>query len=268
MLSETVKHYDLEVDFFRRFLDPYMKYTSGLYEHEQEDLSSACVRMLDRIIELGGILPGCRILEIGPGWGSLLRRIQDRGIICEYVGVSPSTVQNTYIREFTDQKQHLVTSTFEQFKSHRKYDVIVLIGSFCHLKDKKRQLDKMKSMLAVGGRIVIEDTFFSSNAAYDAHKNNGATRFLQNDIFGFAEVLALSAQLEQIAEVGLKVVQMLEHSNSYRYTINSWLKTLKSLDTQQYPKAKDFIKYLLIAQKGWNLTTQNQLMVLAALRNP
>lgn len=38
MLNETVKHYDMEVEFFQEFLDPYMKYTSGLFESETDEL--------------------------------------------------------------------------------------------------------------------------------------------------------------------------------------------------------------------------------------
>lgn len=267
MLNETVRHYDLDVEFFREFLDPYMKYTSGLYVTDQDDLFCACQRMLDKIIEFGKILPGSRVLEIGPGWGSLLRRMHERDLICEYVGVSPSSKQNNFIRDFSRDNEYLVTSTFEQFYSGKKYDAIILVGSFCHLKNKSQQLKKMHSMLACDGRIVIEDTFFTSQAAYDCHRNNEATRFLQNDVFGFAEILPLSSQVEQFASAGLKIKNSIEHSSSYRNTIASWLRKLKTLDTARYPRVKEFITYLHVAQRGWNYTTQNHLIVLTALRS-
>lgn len=266
MLNETVRHYDLQVEFFQQFLDPYMKYTSGLFESTSDDLHSACQRMLDKIISLGAILPGCRVLEVGPGWGALLRRIQERNIICEYVGVSPSRTQNNYIRTFSKQNEHLVTSTFEQFYSGKKYDVIVLIGSFCHLKEKPQQLKKMVDLLAPGGKIIIEDTFFSSRLACRKYKANSATRFLQNDVFGFAEIHSMPEQLEQFAAAGLKVNFMLEHSQSYHETIAQWLARLRLLDVNDFPQAREFMKYLHIAQRGWNYTTQNQLMVLSPLK--
>lgn len=263
MLNETTQHYNMDVDFFQKFLDPYMKYTSGLFETETDKLEVATQRMLDRIINEAGIRPGARVLEIGPGWGALLKRIKERGLITDYTGVSPSEVQNQYIANWTSTRERLVTSTFESFDSHdQKFDAIVLIGSFCHLTDKADQLKRMHSMLSPNGCVVIEDTFFTSKETYQSHAEKEATRFVQEKIFGFAEILCFSDQVEQIFNAKLKITSMFEHSDSYKYTIGQWIKNLKKMDYDQYPNARDFVKYMTIAQRGWNNTTQNQLLVL------
>lgn len=267
MLNETVKHYDMEVGFFQEFLDPYMKYTSGLFESETDELQVATQRMLDAIINGGKIRPGGRILEIGPGWGALIKRIHERAILCDYTGVSPSAVQNRYIGSFCGERERLITSTFEDLDfGTKRFDSIVLIGSFCHLQNKQSQLYKMRELLAEGGSIVIEDTFFVTKDCYSEHRAHEATRYVQEEIFGFAEILSLSEQIEQIANAGLKVSYMLEHSNSYKNTIGCWLRKLREMDIQQYPNVKDFIKYMTIAQRGWNKTTQNHLLVLQRMR--
>ena len=263
MLNETVKHYDMEVSFFQAFLDPYMKYTSGLFEAESDELSVACQRMLDAIINCGNIKPGAAVLEIGPGWGALLKRVKERQLICDYTGVSPSSVQNQFIQSFSGEREQIFTSTFEKFEySGRALQSIVLIGSFCHLQNKEQQLKRMAGLLANDGVIVIEDTFFVTQEKYQSQAEVDATRFVQQKIFGFAEILSLSEQMEQISKAGLKIASMLEHTNSYKYTIGHWIKNLKRIDLQRYPDAKDFIKYMMVAQRGWNHTTQNQLLVL------
>ncbi len=263
MLNETVKHYDLEVDFFQQFLDPYMKYTSGLFEKPGEDLAVATRRMLDTIIDMGGITNGARVLEVGPGWGALLKRLLERGINAHYCGVSPSRVQNDYIKNFKPDSARLVTSTFESLNYDGPLlDVIVLIGSYCHLSQKSEQLARMRKMLTPNGCILIEDTFFISNAEYIKHAEKPATRFVQEGVFGFAEILSLEEQLKQAQQVGLKVSAMLEHSSSYKATINCWIKKLRQLDPKRFPKSREFIKYMNIAQRGWNNTTHNQLLVL------
>lgn len=267
MLNQTVQHYNLEVDFFRNFLDPYMKYTSGLFESELDELETATQRMLDVIIERGRVSNGSRVLEIGPGWGSLLRRLHERGIMPDYIGVSPSQSQNNYISNFAAPRESLVTSTFEEFNYEGpQFNSIVLIGSFCHLRDKQAQLTRMASLLKEEGCIVIEDTFFIDKDLHASHADNEATRYVQEKIFGFAEILSLSEQTEQIAKAGLKISYMLEHSDSYRCTIKSWIRNLKKLKAQDYPNAREFIKYMTIAQRGWNRTTQNQLLVLRKMR--
>jgi cyclopropane-fatty-acyl-phospholipid synthase len=267
MLNETVKHYDMDVGFFQKFLDPYMKYTSGLFESEHDALEVATQRMLDTIIDVGKIRPGGHVMEIGPGWGALVKRIRERNIICDYIGVSPSHVQNDYISSFCDPSECLVTSTFESLEyTGAPLDAIVLIGSFCHLQNKQSQLQRMGEMLAPNGCIVIEDTFFVSKDTYQSHSDVEATRFVQEKIFGFAEILSLSEQIEQIASADLKVTYMLEHSNSYKHTIGRWIRNLKQIDAREYPNARDFIKYMTIAQRGWNHTTQNHLLVLKKMR--
>jgi cyclopropane-fatty-acyl-phospholipid synthase len=267
MLNDTVKHYDMEVDFFKTFLDPYMKYTSGLFESEADQLEVATQRMLDTIIDSAKIRPGMSVLEIGPGWGALLKRLQERDLICDYVGISPSHTQNSYIRSFCRHRESLITSTFESADlANQSFDAIVLIGSFCHLEDKGEQLQRMRNLLKPKGSIIIEDTFFVSKNTFDQHADLEATRFVQKSIFGFAEILSLSEQFDQIAQVGLKVASMLEHSDSYKQTIKCWIKNLKGLNVHEHPGARDFIKYMTIAQRGWNHTTQNHLLVLNHMR--
>lgn len=263
MLNETTQHYNLDVDFFKKFLDPYMKYTSGLFEAETDKLEVATQRMLDRIIDESGIQTGSQVLEIGPGWGALLKRMKERNIQSHYTGISPSEVQNHYMRNWAGVREQLITSTFESFDiTEKKYDAIILIGSFCHLEAKAHQLKRMRNMLTPNGCIVIEDTFFTSRETYQSHTEQEATRFVQEKIFGFAEILCFSEQVEQISNARLKITSLFEHSESYRCTISQWIKKLKQMDYAQYPNARDFVKYMTIAQRGWNNTTQNQLLVL------
>ena len=261
--NATVKHYDMEVGFFKQFLDPYMKYTSGLFESDQEDLSVATRRMLDAIIEAANITDHSNVLEVGPGWGAFLKRMLEREMKPCYSSVSPSEVQNRYIKTFAGPKERVCTGTFEAWEGGEHYDAIVLIGSFCHLSDKLTQLKKMYDLLKPNGVVVIEDTFFITQEDHQKHANNDATRFVQEKIFGFAEILPLEEQLQQIQDSGLRLVSMLEHSNSYKLTIRRWIKSLKSMNTEKYPSAKDFIKYMTIAQRGWCNTTHNQLLVLS-----
>jgi cyclopropane-fatty-acyl-phospholipid synthase len=263
MINETVKHYDMEINFFKEFLDPYMKYTSGLYEKKGEPLEVATRRMLDTIIDSGNLNNSSRVLEIGPGWGAFLRRLIERDISCYYEGVSPSEVQNNYIQKFAGINTKLFTTTFEDYVGQDKeFDAIILIGSFCHLQNKQEQLIKMNQLLSHNGVIIIEDTFFVTEEAYQKHKHAEETKFVQEKIFGYAEILSLSTQLDQISKAGLKVSYMLEHSDSYKLTISEWIKKLEAMEASSYPKALDFIKYMKIAQKGWNYTTINQLLVL------
>jgi cyclopropane-fatty-acyl-phospholipid synthase len=70
-------HYDLGNEFYAKWLDGGMNYSSALY-HGDETLEAAQLNKLDRISGLLDLSGGERILEIGCGWGALAERLTDR----------------------------------------------------------------------------------------------------------------------------------------------------------------------------------------------
>ncbi len=77
------RHYDLSNDLFRTFLDETMTYSSALYGGDpttsSDDLATAQRRKIDRVLDIAGVGPGTRVLEIGTGWGELAMRAARRG---------------------------------------------------------------------------------------------------------------------------------------------------------------------------------------------
>jgi len=75
------RHYDLSNDLFALFLDESMTYSSALFGREgsTEPLAQAQHRKIDRLLDRAGVGPGCRMLEIGTGWGELAIRAARRG---------------------------------------------------------------------------------------------------------------------------------------------------------------------------------------------
>ena len=89
----TARHYNLSNEMFALFLDPTMTYSSGLFEDKTagllagpgaadpavtDILAAAQRRKIDRLLDLTGVGPGCRLLEIGTGWGELAIRAARR----------------------------------------------------------------------------------------------------------------------------------------------------------------------------------------------
>ncbi|MDL4813212.1 class I SAM-dependent methyltransferase [Actinomadura opuntiae] len=77
-------HYDLFNQLFALFLDETMTYSAALFEQQPDgtltgDLAAAQHRKIDRLLDLAGVGPGTRLLEIGTGWGELALRAGRRG---------------------------------------------------------------------------------------------------------------------------------------------------------------------------------------------
>ena len=81
------RHYDLSNELFALFLDETMTYSSALFATAQDGtpvaseplLAEAQRRKIDRMLDRAGVGPGCRMLEVGTGWGELALRAAARG---------------------------------------------------------------------------------------------------------------------------------------------------------------------------------------------
>nr|WP_251069264.1 cyclopropane-fatty-acyl-phospholipid synthase family protein [Streptomyces sp. ISL-96] len=76
------RHYDLSNDLFALFLDPTMSYSSAVFSTlpaTGATFAEAQHRKIDRLLDLAGVGPGTRLLEIGTGWGELALRAAERG---------------------------------------------------------------------------------------------------------------------------------------------------------------------------------------------
>jgi cyclopropane-fatty-acyl-phospholipid synthase len=71
-------HYDLGNDFYSRWLDPGMTYSSALYSSPCRTLEEAQRAKLDRVTDLLAMSGREKVLEIGCGWGSLAEQMIDQ----------------------------------------------------------------------------------------------------------------------------------------------------------------------------------------------
>jgi cyclopropane-fatty-acyl-phospholipid synthase len=88
-------HYDLSNDLFELFLDPTLTYSCAHFDTDAagvpvpgDDLERAQVRKIDDLLDLAGVGPGTRLLEIGTGWGALAIRAAARGATVRSVTLS------------------------------------------------------------------------------------------------------------------------------------------------------------------------------------
>jgi cyclopropane-fatty-acyl-phospholipid synthase len=78
----VAEHYDLSNDLFAEFLDETMMYSCALFSElpaSSSDLAEAQRRKIDRLLDMAGVRPDSRVLEIGTGWGELCIRAAARG---------------------------------------------------------------------------------------------------------------------------------------------------------------------------------------------
>lgn len=148
------EHYDIGNDFFEAMLDPHMAYTCG-YWAEAQTLEAAQTAKLDLICRKLGLAPGMSLLDIGCGWGSLMRHAaREYGAHCSGVTIS---------REQADYGAKRCEGLPVDFllKDYREldgsFDRIASVGMFEHVghKNYRTYFETARRVLADDGLFVL-----------------------------------------------------------------------------------------------------------------
>lgn len=118
-------HYDLDNDLFCKMLDERMVYTCAYWKNAST-LEQAQVNKLELICNKLGLEPGMRVLDIGCGFGSLMKyAAETRGVTC--VGYSLSEKQTSYgIHSCKGLPIDFVIDDYRNIKG--KFDRVVSVG--------------------------------------------------------------------------------------------------------------------------------------------
>lgn len=91
-------HYDLGNDFYAKWLDPSMTYSSARFERAGQTLSDAQRHKYLTLARAIGIGPGDHVLEIGCGWGGFAE-FAAREIGARVTGLTISEAQHRFARQ-------------------------------------------------------------------------------------------------------------------------------------------------------------------------
>ena len=150
-------HYDLSNDFYELFLDKkYLFYSCADFNRGDETLEEAQTAKADFILNLIDPTPGERILDLGCGWGPMLKHIDEttQGVV-NLCGYTLSEEQVKHIEQhggYDVELRNFITCDYPE--AH--FDKIYSIGAWEHVRhrDLPLVLDKLFKALKPGGRIV------------------------------------------------------------------------------------------------------------------
>jgi cyclopropane-fatty-acyl-phospholipid synthase len=124
------RHYDLGNDLYRAMLGARMVYSCG-YWREAQTLDAAQEAKLDLICRKLQLRPGLRLLDIGCGWGELLKFAAERYGVAG-VGITVSQRQAEYARELC--AGWPVEIRLQDYRDvHERFDRIASVGMFEHV---------------------------------------------------------------------------------------------------------------------------------------
>lgn len=215
-------HYDLGNDFYARWLDESMTYSSALYAAPDEDLGAAQGRKLDRIIALLAPRPGDAVLEIGCGWGALATRLAQEG--AKVTGLTLSPAQASHARDFVEKSGRggAVEIALRDYRDETgSYDRIVSIEMLEAVGEAywPAYFSALRARLRPGGRAVLqvitiaEDRFASYRRTPD---------FIQTHIFPGGMLPTGTIIATAAKRAGLALISSECFGASYELTLAEW----------------------------------------------
>jgi len=179
------QHYEVPPAFFENVLGKHLKYSSGYWPDGVNSLDESEESMLELSFERAQLADGDSILELGCGWGSLT---------CYMASKLPNS-KITAVSNSKDQKEHIlnrcknqgldnievITADMNDFGTENKYDRVVSIEMFEHMRNYKKLLSKISSWLHDGGKLFIH--IFTHQSVVYPFENQGEADWMAREFF-------------------------------------------------------------------------------------
>lgn len=208
-----MQHYDRGLDLFSRMLDKRLIYSCA-YWNDAGDLEEAQEKKLDLICRKLELEPGMRLLDIGCGWGGLLKyAAENYGV--EGTGITVSQTQAVYANESC--KRLPVTIQLKDYRNlEGTYDRIASIGMVEHVgaKNYATFIQKASDCLAEDGLFLLHTI---GNRRSILHTDPWIERY----IFPNSMVPSI-AQLSRALEPFFRLEDLHSFGPDYDRTIMAW----------------------------------------------
>lgn len=153
------QHYELPPEFFGEVLGPRRKYSCCLYPAGVRDLGSAEALMLGETCRRAGVADGMDLLELGCGWGALTLWMAEHYPQARITAVSNSLPQRRYLEDCCWRLRlsnvRVVTADMNQFTTEERFDRVVSVEMFEHMRNYRELLRRIRGWLKDDGRLFV-----------------------------------------------------------------------------------------------------------------
>jgi cyclopropane-fatty-acyl-phospholipid synthase len=221
------QHYEVPADFFEQVLGPHRKYSSAWWPEGTTTLAEAEVHSLRATAERARLADGQRVLELGCGWGSLTLWMARNYPASRIVGVSNSRSQRESIlaraAEEGLRNVSIITADMNEFRSDGRFDRVVSVEMFEHMRNWPRMFANVHDWLRPGGLFFMH--VFVHRAVPYAFVDGGDSDWMSRHFF--------SGGMMPSDELALRFQDLLQCVERWRWdgrhyekTANAWLANL------------------------------------------
>ncbi|GGG18660.1 cyclopropane-fatty-acyl-phospholipid synthase [Rhodococcoides trifolii] len=218
-------HYDVSNTFYEYVLGPSMTYTCAAYPSVDASLEDAQENKYRLVFEKLGLKAGDRLLDIGCGWGGMVRYAARRGV--HVIGATLSREQAEWAQKAVVD-EGLTEFAEVRFSDYRDvtetgFDAVSSIGLTEHIgvANYAAYFEFVKSKLRDGGRVLNHCITRPDNRS-----NGRAGGFIDRYVFPDGELTGSGRIITEMQDVGLEVRHEENLREHYALTLRDWCRNL------------------------------------------
>jgi cyclopropane-fatty-acyl-phospholipid synthase len=220
-------HYDVSNRFYEMVLGPSMTYTCACFPHADATLEEAQYAKYDLVSRKLGLRPGMRLLDVGSGWGGMVRHAAKHYGV-EVVGVTLSREQAAWAQDAikADGLDAAAEVRFGDYREIRDsgFDAVSSIGLTEHIgvKNYPAYFRFLRDKLVPGGRLLNHCITRPDNSTTDT----GA--FIDRYVFPDGELTGSGRIITEMQNLGLEVRHEENLREHYALTLKGWCANLEA----------------------------------------
>jgi cyclopropane-fatty-acyl-phospholipid synthase len=220
-------HYDVSNRFYELVLGPSMTYTCACYPAAGASLEDAQAHKYELVARKLGLRPGMRLLDIGCGWGGMVRHAaRHHGV--RALGVTLSREQATWAQEAIRREglQERAQVRHLDYRDVREsgFDAVSSIGLTEHIgvRNYPSYFAGLRDKLRPGGRLLNHCITRPDNL----HTSRVRAGFIDRYVFPDGELTGSGRIITQMQDVGFEVRHAENLREHYGMTLAGWCANL------------------------------------------